>query len=181
MLQNRNIFIISNVVVVLAILLVVVDRMETPAAATEASPTGTAEGSFFLTTSSQSLSVGEQQTVSLQVRSEIPANTYGTSITFPPELLRVIEIDYDDSFVDLWIEEPTFDNETGLITLAGGSLIEDGFIGEDTLLTFVIEPQQTGAADLIVDIDNSALHAHDGAGTEIPLADTSPLSFTISE
>ena len=138
----------------------------------------TEPGSFFLTTSSESLSMGEQYTLKLQVQSEIPANTYSASIAFPPELLQVVEVDYEDSVVDLWINEPAFDNEAGTISLAGGSLRENGFTGEETLLTFVVEPLQTGTIDLM--IDESAMYAHDGAGTEIPLAETGPLSLTIT-
>ena len=178
MLRSRNLFIISGAAFILVLLLLVINLMTSPPAVSEVPPPGTEPGSFFLTTSSESISVGGQYTLQLQVRSDIPANTYSASISFPPELLQVIEVDYEDGVVDLWIHEPSFDNEAGTISLAGGSLRQDGFLGEDTLLTFVIEPLQTGTIDLM--IKESAMYAHDGAGTEIPLEETGPLSLTIT-
>lgn len=138
-----------------------------------------AQGGLSLSSPTTSLTTEEQHTIQLLVQSEVPANTYSTTITFPPEQLQVIAVDDTDSVVDIWVEEPTFDNEAGTITLAGGSLVPDGFTGETTLLTITVEAIAPGTAELTV--QEPAMYAHDGAGTEITLTPASPLSLTISD
>ena len=149
------------------------------AAPTDIDTETTPQGALTLETPTDTLTVGDTYTLELRVQADVPVNTYSTTLSFPNDRLRVVGTDDTNSVVDLWVEEPQVSNEAGVITLAGGSLLPDGFTGEDTLLTITVEAVAAGTAEIT--FADGALFAHDGAGTAVALTPFAPLVLTITD
>ena len=139
----------------------------------------TTQGALTLEAPTDTLTVGDTYTLKLRVQADVPVNTYSAAVTFPNDLLEVVGTDDTNSVVDLWVEEPQASNESGTVTLAGGSLLPDGFTGEDNLLTITIEAIAAGVAE--IRITDGALFAHDGAGTAVTLAPFSSVRLFIND
>jgi hypothetical protein len=79
----------------------------------------TPETSLNLTTRSP-INVGQEFAVTVLARSDIEnSNLFVSKITFPTDLLEVVNIDDDLSFITSWAEQ-FYDNQTGQISLVGG-------------------------------------------------------------
>lgn len=110
--------------------------------------------------------VGDTVNIALFVNaSEQPINMMEGRITFSQDKLEVISLPKDDSIINLWIQEPSFSNQTGTITLAGG-LPSPGFVGTaGKIITISFKVLREG--DAVIDIKNASLLANDGYGTNI--------------
>lgn len=122
---------------------------------------------------------GETIAIPLRVSAKTPINAGEFYFSFPTNILQVKEIKKDDSFFALWIKDsPSFSNEAGTISLAGG-LPSPGFIGQDGLVaTVIFETKQAGQAKIILDESRSRLLANDGLGTKVP-ASFNPITLTV--
>ncbi len=125
------------------------------------------------------LSVGKTVDVPLRVSTKVAMNAAEFYFAFPPELLEVEAIDQGGSFYTLWIkDQPTFDNTTGLLSLAGG-LPKPGFTGRNGLVATVrVRALKAGSGQVTLDTAKSRILANDGLGTKIE-ASFEPISFTI--
>ncbi len=89
-------------------------------------------------------------------------------IVFDPSLLEVKEVTKDQSFFQLWItDQPSFSNEKGLISFAGG-LPTPGFKGKGTVGSIIAIPKRQGAVTLTFD-SKSRILKNDGLGSAVPL------------
>ena len=132
-----------------------------------------------LSTTPETYQVGEEFTLTIQVTSDIPANTYAASLQFPANNLQVVDIIDTNSVVDLWVEEPSVHDAADSLFFAGGSLQPTGFTGTDTLLEVIFTATSPGTATFtIADLE---IYAHDGQGSAIPLRDVEPLTVEITE
>ncbi|MCR4306059.1 MAG: hypothetical protein NUV73_03170, partial [Candidatus Daviesbacteria bacterium] len=79
--------------------------------------------SFVDATAIKSAAVGQKFRVDVWVRSDIdPANLFVAKLKYSTDLLQVVEIEKRDanSFINQWIVEPLFDNNSGEISIIGG-------------------------------------------------------------
>jgi hypothetical protein len=105
----------------------------------------------------------ERFVVIVAVETPQSANTFAATIRFPADLLEVTNITKEDSLIDIWVQEPVWSNEKGLIDMSGGTI--KGFQGGGKVARIEFNPKATGEA--VIDFDDASVLAHDGRGTEI--------------
>jgi len=107
-----------------------------------------------------------------------PINAVRAHISYPSDLMEIIQISSDASFCSFFVEQE-FDNQTGQIIYSCGAP-SPGFSGEFGLVgTFYFRMKKTGYANLQFAQDSTVL-ANDGFGTDL-LSGTSGASFNIIE
>ncbi len=109
--------------------------------------------------------VGETLDFSIDVQSLIPMNAIGVSLSYPRDLISITDINEEKSVVDLWVEKPTYSNDTGVMKLSGGLTGVLGFVGRGHVATVHFEAHHPGKA--AVTITDAVLLARDGKGTNI--------------
>jgi hypothetical protein len=115
------------------------------------------------------VSASQQFTVPLKVDTAGQAiNAAEVSIHFDPKKLQVVSVNKDNSFFQLWIDnQPSFSNDTGDITFAGG-IPTPGFTGAGTIGSVTFQPKLPGATQLTYD-EKSRMLLNDGVGTAVTL------------
>lgn len=136
------------------------------------------EADIFITPSAKTLSVGEEFTVTIGVRADIPVNVFTGTVYFNKEALTVKSISYNTNVADLWTEEPWYKNGNGTIGFAGGTTKVGGFIGTDTLITINFISTGIGSGDIY--IKNARVLEHNGLGSDVEIAPLQPTFFTIT-
>ena len=111
------------------------------------------------------LEYGDKATISLHFEAETPINVVGGMITYPTDILEIIEIVTDESLINLWARKPTFSNELGLINFGGGIIEKGGYIGAGNVFTVVFQTIATGTAD--IQLEGAVMLAQDGNGTNV--------------
>jgi hypothetical protein len=124
---------------------------------------------------SRFVEVGETVTLHLIARADEPINVIGATISVPEETLAIRSIEYENSIIDLWTEEPTLTDAYEVI-FSGGILREAGFVGEGQVLTLVTEPLMEGVAT--IDIHDTQMLAHDGTGRRVHCG-ANPITLSI--
>lgn len=91
-------------------------------------------------------------------------NALDVSVRFPADRLEVLDVSRGNSVLTLWIQDPSFDNEAGLVHfvggIPGGGLFKTGLVGQITFRT-----KTEGQATLGWD-GSSMVLLHDGRGTQ---------------
>ncbi len=109
---------------------------------------------------------------------EVRLNTEGeyinvakVDLTFPQDILEVKDFSKGNSILTLWVEEPSFSNQSGRVSFAGG--IPAGYQGWDGLLgRTIFRVKQQGTGDKKVKIEflvSSQVLLNDGLGTPAEL------------
>lgn len=111
--------------------------------------------------------VGHVFSVDVALSTKDPVNVAGVTITYPPDVLQVIEVSKQDSLLSLWIEEPEYKTVPGSLHFSGGVTRRQGFTGEGTLATIIFRSKKIGEAR--VDIADAQVLRGDGTGTDILL------------
>ena len=68
--------------------------------------------------------VGQNFETIVGVNTQNPINAVEASISYPADSLEAVDISKNDSILNFWIEEPSFDNASGTIRFAG--VLHDG-------------------------------------------------------
>ena len=133
--------------------------------------------SFFFVPATGTYGVGAKITVDLKIDSEgVGMNAGQATVRFPKETLQVSSIDKTNSTFNFWLTEPTFSNQDGVISFAGGTPY--GISGASMqILRITFISKGSGAAPITV-VD-AAVTASDGSGTNI-LSKTTDATLTIS-
>ena len=133
--------------------------------------------SFFFVPATGTYGVGAKITVDLKIDSEgVGMNAAQATVRFPKETLQVSSIDKTNSTFNFWLTEPTFSNQDGVISFAGGTPYGiSGASMQVVRITFI--SKGSGAAPITV-VD-AAVTASDGSGTNI-LSKTTDATLTIS-
>jgi len=123
---------------------------------------------FFFKPHTAVVGVGEQFVSEVWVHSEGDRiNALETKIHFPKDTLRVVSVEEGGSLISLWAKHPSFSNETGEITFAGG--IPGGFTGEGYFLRIVFRGDHATDANIgFAEKETQAL-LHDDLGTLVPV------------
>lgn len=102
-------------------------------------------------------------------------NAIEDKISFSSDILKVVNISKEAGILKLWIQEPAYDNTTGIVTFGGG-IPNPGFTGVGRIFMITFEAKDAGSA--WVKFDFAQVLANDGLGTNI-LASTGRADFTI--
>lgn len=132
-----------------------------------------------LISSKSVLSPGEIATVKMIVNTEgISINTAEAKISFPNNLIEVLSVNKLDSFLSIWVEEPSISNTNGTITFNGG-IPTPGYSGnQGSVISFTIKAKKSGQAEFV--LSDTAVRANDGFGTNV-LKSQSGINLSIKE
>ncbi len=121
---------------------------------------------LYFSPSSGNFTVGNIFTVSVLVNTQGKATNNAEAIlNFPTDFLEVVSINKSGSIFSLWVEEPSFSNSAGTISLNGG-LPTPGFNGSaGNIISIVFRAKRAGSASLV--FSSAAVRANDGEGTNI--------------
>src|SRR3989338_2532916 len=132
---------------------------------TEVNAAGTA--SLSLSPSQGAFIVGNSFDVSIFVNTNgNDINTIEVNVKFSPDTLQIVSPSAGQSFISVWITQPTFSNEQGTIHFAGG-LPSPGInttAGLVYTITFRAKAPGTGTIEIL---PNSKVLLNDGKGTNI--------------
>lgn len=126
----------------------------------------------------RTVTVGNTISVPITVSSLDKAlNALSGTLSFPADLLHVISISKAGSIVSLWVQEPSFSNDSGTVQFEG-VVPNPGFTGlGGKVLTVTFLAVAPGNAEIIV--KNGQVLANDGNGTNI-LTSAMPGSITVT-
>ena len=113
---------------------------------------------------------GQSFVVDILVDSEVPTNVFSGELRFNPDVLKIVNIDYNTSVADLWAELPWFNNGAGTMNFGGGTTKQGGFVGSDTLIHVEFKTLKDGQG--IISLHNARILLHDGLGTDAKLRET---------
>ena len=139
---------------------------------------GTAKAAtLYLKPSSANVTVGDLFSVKLFVDTEgVAINNANGDIQFPTDLVQVISINSSSSIFSLWVEQPSFSNDSGLITFNGG-IPNPGYTGKNgQVLSVTFSAKKSGTATFL--LGGSGVLANDGLGTDV-LNNQLPTSVSI--
>lgn len=134
--------------------------------------------SLFFSPATSQYSVGQTFTASIVVSSQAPLNAVGGTIAFPNKKLQVTSISKAQSIISVWIEEPSYKNQTGTIQFEG-IVPNPGYTGTfGRVLSVTFRVLQAG--DARISVLNGSVLANDGEGTQI-LKNSSDLILVLQE
>ena len=109
--------------------------------------------------------VGDQFNTDIKIDSEdVGINAAQATIKFSPAVLQVVSIDKTSSVFNFWIQNPSFDNNTGQVTFIGGA--SSGLIGKSLqVLRIIFKAKGLGQSDIA--FSDGAVTASDGSGTNV--------------
>lgn len=121
---------------------------------------------LFVSPANSQVSVGNITSVKIVVATDQkPINNTDLILLFPSDLLEVVSVSKSTSIFSLWVEEPTFSNIEGKISLNGG-VPNPGFTGQNgEVATVTFRAKKQGNATLV--FSDSAVRQNDGLGTDI--------------
>ncbi len=95
-------------------------------------------------------------------------NVIDVKVEFPPDKLQVVRPSTGDSFVSIWLQQPTYSNKNGTITFSGG-VPEKGIRSSSAVIsTITFRVKEPGPAILKFSTTSSVLAA-DGLGSKLPV------------
>jgi hypothetical protein len=121
--------------------------------------------------------VGDTFTVEIVVDSSVPVNVFAGEVLFNQNVLSVEKIDYNNSVADLWAELPWYSNGDGTLTFGGGTTMQGGFRGSQTLIKILFNAKAEGSG--FISINNPRILRHDELGSELELAKSTDVVFTV--
>ncbi|MFZ2555221.1 MAG: hypothetical protein WAZ27_03870 [Minisyncoccia bacterium] len=134
--------------------------------ASSASSLGDYDAVIFLSPEgAEHITVGETARIDVRVNTGMPINAVGATLLYPPQMLEILGISKEYSFLDLWTEETSIDEESGEIRFSGGTLTSGGHIGLGTVLSLTVRAKETGKIEL--SFKEAQIFGHDGRGAAI--------------
>jgi hypothetical protein len=115
------------------------------------------------------LALGETFLADVHLNSEQQViNAVEAVVTYPTDMLEVIEVSQGGSFLTLWVQEPAVEKTAGIISLVGG--IPDGsYVVDGKVITITFKTKAAGGVEVGFDSDATSVRLNDGKGTEAPL------------
>ena len=107
----------------------------------------------------------------------VAINNAESNIIFPKDLLSVVSVSKNNSIFSLWVSEPSFSNDAGVISFNGG-IPNPGYAGASgKIATITFKAKAAGTASVY--FTAAGVRANDGLGTDV-LRVSSPLAITIT-
>ena len=134
--------------------------------------------SLYFSPSSGSYEIGKNFSVNVYISSADQAmNAASGVISFPADKLEITSLSKTGSIFGLWVQEPSFSNETGTVNFEG-IVLNPGFTGASgKAFTLNFKTKKIGLAQ--IDFTSASMLANDGKGTNI-LQDFSGASFGVN-
>ncbi len=133
---------------------------------------------FFAPRGPDTLTVGETAQVDIRINAPLPINAVGATVHFLPEMLEIVGVSKEFSFLDLWTEETVIREDSGEVHFSGGTLTKGGVTEVATILTLTVRAKKPGRTEL--SFKDSEIFAHDGKG--LPLQnERRSFAYTIVE
>lgn len=140
---------------------------------------GAKAASLYFSPNSKQLDVGNIVSVKVLVDSQGQAiNNAEAVVNFPSDLLQVVSVSQSNSIFSLWVQSPTFSNDSGSINFNGG-LPTPGYNGSNGLI-FSIVFRAKSAGTATVYLTSGSVLANDGLGTDV-LSGQNNTSITITQ
>jgi len=132
---------------------------------------------LYFSPSAGSYNVGSNLSVSINVSSADQAmNAASGVISFPQDKLEVVSLSKTGSIFTFWVQEPSFSNSVGTVTLEG-IVLNPGFTGAvGKILTVNFRVKAAGTA--LLNFSSGSVLANDGKGTNI-LASLGSAQFSL--
>lgn len=127
------------------------------------SPSVTKTANFSLTAPA-SATTGNQFSVVVKSKSPEAANLFAANLNFDPNLLEVVSISTAGSFVTQWVNDNSFDNTSGWISLIGG-VPTPGFTSSTnaTMATITFKTKTAGQSAISFAADSAIYRNSDNA------------------
>ncbi len=107
-----------------------------------------------------------------------PINSAEGTISFPNDMLSVESVSMSGSVFSIWVEQPSFSNNAGIISFNGGAP-NPGFNGSrGAVVRVTFRAKQKGTASVTFNTAN--VYANDGLGTDVTTA-RKGISFSIGD
>lgn len=135
--------------------------------------------SLYFSPTSGLYSTGQTVTVTIYASSQDQAmNAVSGVVSFPTDNIEVLSISKTGSIIDLWVQEPSFSNGTGVFSFEG-IVLNPGYTGTaGKIISVTLRFRSSGVSPLT--FSSGSVLANDGQGTNI-LDSLGEASFTISE
>lgn len=129
--------------------------------------------------SSGNFTVGNIFTVNILVNTQgAPVNNAEVVVNFPKDLLEVVSTSKSGSIFSLWVEEPTFSNNSGTLSFNGG-VPTPGYNGSSgKAISVVFRVKKIGSASVV--FSSASVRANDGLGTDV-LTSKNQANFNLSK
>ena len=97
--------------------------------------------------------------------SDQEANAISATVLYPPTSIEVVSISKTNSIVNLWVQEPSFNNSTGELSFEG-VIFNPAYQGsQGEVLSVIFRTKTPGTSS--INITNASVLANDGQGTNI--------------
>ena len=131
---------------------------------------------YFAPHGNNVLTTGEITEVDININTKVPINALGATITYPPDIIEIVSINKEHSFLDLWTEDTVIREDKGEVRFSGGTLRSGGLTGTSTALTLTVRAKKTGDATLA--FKDVEVFGSDGQGTKVE-SQIRPFLYTI--
>ncbi len=130
--------------------------------------------------SSVTTTVGKTFKVEVMVTNNVEAiNAVSIEMSYPQGALEVVSISKAGSFINLWAEEPSFSNTTGLISLEGVALNPGYNKSSGKVITLTVKAKEAGNVN--ISFKNASVLANDGNATDVLKTKTGALIYVNEE
>lgn len=131
---------------------------------------------YFTPYDDRDIQIGETKKIDVEVNARAGINAVGATIKFPQDSLDIVGFSKEKSFLDLWTEETSINEDKGEIHFSGGTIREGGMVGTGTVLTLTVRPKKSGQKVLF--FKDSLVYSNDGKGTQLD-NDTRTFAFDV--
>jgi len=120
---------------------------------------------LYFVPEAKTFGINQEFSVDVRIDSEdVFINAAQATISFPNDILELLEVDRINSTFNFWVEEPIISNEEGTLSFIGGTT--KGVAGEALqVLKIKFKAKGVGLAELT--ISNAVVAASDGRGTNV--------------
>lgn len=118
---------------------------------------------IYLLPQTAEMGVGDSLLSELRIDTEgEQLNAFDILMTYPVGVLEISDVITGGSLINLWIHEPVYSNEHGILRIEGGRI--GGLAGDGLLLKILFKGKSIGTGTVSFD-DVSQVLLHDGFGT----------------
>jgi len=132
---------------------------------------------FFMPQGSAKIPVGQSTSVDININTETAVNAVGATVKYPPDMVQIVSISKEKTFLDLWTEDTAIREDDGEIHFSGGTLKPGGLKGTGTILTISLKALKPGTVHIF--FKDAEIYAHNGTGLVVD-RDTRSISYEVT-